>query len=144
MKPHKIWAHLDNFFFLVSNWEPNEKCWKFANCFFSIFPLAPLWKLWKRNCLNDLKFWGYELILKVLSWKTPKRVNCRHPYLRKLFPFIHLNNFVTFCYFLKQFEMICKDLKHFKTCCLHETWLAWNLLSSWIKSFVELSRQARG
>ena len=26
----------------------------------------------------------------ILSWKTPKRVNCWHPYLRKLFPLIQM------------------------------------------------------
>ena len=25
--------------------------------FFSIFPLVPPWKLWKKSCLNKLKFW---------------------------------------------------------------------------------------
>ena len=60
MKPLKIWAHLDNFFFIVSKGEPKEKCWKIAitiHWFFSIFPLVPPWKLWKKSCLNKLKFW---------------------------------------------------------------------------------------
>ena len=39
---------------------PKEICWKIAitiHWFFSIFPLVPPWKLWKKNCLNKLKFW---------------------------------------------------------------------------------------
>ena len=36
----QIWAYLENFFW-----------------FFSIFPLVPPWKLWKKSCLNKLKFW---------------------------------------------------------------------------------------
>ena len=52
-------------FFIVSKGGPKEKCWKnnvmysFGNfsAFFSIFPLVPPWKLWKKSCLNKLKFW---------------------------------------------------------------------------------------
>ena len=39
---------------------PKEKCWKIANffsIFFSIFPLVPPWKLWKKSCRNEFKFW---------------------------------------------------------------------------------------
>ena len=45
------------FFFIVSKGGPKGKCWKIANCFFIIFPLVPPRKLWKKNCLNELKFW---------------------------------------------------------------------------------------
>ena len=52
VKPLKIWAHLDNFFFIVSKGGPKEKYWKIAKTihwFFSIFPLVPPWKLWKKK-----------------------------------------------------------------------------------------------
>ena len=53
MKPLKIWAYLDNFFFMVSD---AKKLPKLYIVFWVFFPLAPPWKLWKKNCLKELKF----------------------------------------------------------------------------------------
>ena len=73
MKSLKIWAYLDNFFFTVSKGGPKEKCWKnnvWLWQFFSIFPLVPPWKLWKKSCLNKLKFWEAPWNQKrSLCWK---------------------------------------------------------------------------
>ena len=57
MKPLKIWAYLDNFFFHSFQGGTKGKIAKTIHWFFSIFPLVPPWKLWKKSCLNKLKFW---------------------------------------------------------------------------------------
>ena len=45
---------------------------KNANWFFSIFP----WKLWKKSCRNEFKFWeasrNHISSFIILSWKMPK------------------------------------------------------------------------
>ena len=47
-----------------------EKSQKLYIVFFSIFPLVPHWKPWKKSCLNKLKFWEASRNHKrSLSWK---------------------------------------------------------------------------
>ena len=68
---------------------PKEKCWKIAisiHWFFSIFPLVPPWELWKKSCLNKLKFgeasrnqkrsicWKFKLSISLGTAKTPPAV----------------------------------------------------------------------
>ena len=35
----------------------DKNCQNYTLFFFSIFPLVPHWKPWKKSCLNKLKFW---------------------------------------------------------------------------------------
>ena len=70
VKPLNIWTHFGSFFYKVSKGGPKEKCWKTNWQFFSIFPLVPPWKLWKKSCLNELKFWEASRNHKSsLPWK---------------------------------------------------------------------------
>ena len=55
--PSKFELISTTFFFKVSKEGPKEKCWKTNLQFFCIFSLVPPWKLWKKSCLNKLKFW---------------------------------------------------------------------------------------
>ena len=49
--------------------------------------------------LYEIRNQAYPESFIILSWKTPKRVNCRHPYLRNLFPFVKpCDGNLTFCF----------------------------------------------
>ena len=85
VKPLKIWANLD-IFFIVSKGGPKEECWKIANWFFEL--VVEMSSNFER--LHEIINQAYPESFIILSWKTPKWVNCRHPYLRKLFPFLKL------------------------------------------------------
>ena len=54
MKPLKIRAYLDNFFFIVSKGDPRKNAEK---PMYSYGNFSAFWKLWKKSCLNKLKFW---------------------------------------------------------------------------------------
>ena len=66
--------------------------------FFRIFSFGTHLEAVEKNHLNELKFWeasrnhksslSWKFHIHLESWKMPKRVNCRHSYLRKLFPFM--------------------------------------------------------
>ena len=61
MKPLKIWAFLDNFFFHGFQWGTKGKMLKktmysFGN-FSAFFLWSPLGNYEKKSCLNKLKFW---------------------------------------------------------------------------------------
>jgi hypothetical protein len=50
----------------------NVKFWQFFSC----FPLVPLWKLWKKSCLNELKFWeASRNCLWSICWKFQQSIS---------------------------------------------------------------------
>ena len=61
--------------------------------------------------LHEIINQAYPESFIILSWKTPKWVNCRHPYLRKLFPLFTLR--------LTDAALILTTLWYFT--CLHKT-----------------------
>ena len=72
MKPLKIWAYLDNFFFLVSKVGPKEKCWKTPRVTLSAsisenpVPLCQIFSLVKKILWNYLTFIYHKIQHKAL------------------------------------------------------------------------------
>ena len=97
VKPLKIWAYLDNFFFIVSNWGTKGKMQKKCQLVYQHFSFGPPLETLKKKVvemssnferLHEIINQAHPESFIILSWKMPKRVNCRHPYLRKLFPIV--------------------------------------------------------
>ena len=64
------WTYLDNFFFMVSNGGPKEKCWKKQHIILAIFQHFFFGSHEKKSCLNKFKFWeASRNHKKSLSWK---------------------------------------------------------------------------
>ena len=103
MKRLKIWAYLDNLFFIVSK----TKCWiiaKTIHWFFSIFLLVSPWKLWKKSCLNKLKVleasrnqkrsicWKFQLSILLGTQKGTRAIGAGPTMIK---PFVLLYSFWT-------------------------------------------------
>ena len=99
----------------LSKGEPKEKCWKIAitiHWFFSIFPLVPPWKLWKKSCLNNLKFWEASGNQKrSICWKFQLSISLETQKSAKIPP--ALGKMIKPFWFLKFSKIATKNCKNF-------------------------------
>ena len=96
-----LWAHLAALFLLFMVFE-----------FF--FPLVPTWKLWKKSCLNKLKFWEVsEKHRSSICWKFQKNLSNELIGLFVYFPFKILKKYVSKNWAPERFFFIEKKSERF-------------------------------
>ena len=81
MKPLKIWAHLDNFYFHcfigVTKWKNSKKQWIVSADILNFFLWSPPWNNENKSCLNELKFWEASENHKLsICWKFQLSISC--------------------------------------------------------------------